>query len=781
MRPGPEGARPVPVLAAVVPPQAPSAPPVPIPWPPAVARRRRPPLGRFAPSLWGLAGLAAVAALVPLRDAWPARALLLALLLTVPGALLLRALGTPLAAVARTPVYVPVASLVVLLATSLGVNLLGPPLGVEQPLRVVPLLAGLGAAGALLAAAGALWHARRGPAVPWRLPRVRDGWPLLLPLGAAAGAARLNTGHGAVVAAIALAAAVAAVLLAFALAPRLGRGRTAFVLWCAGLAMALSFSLRSGFVYGFDISGEHPIVAGTRAAGVWETLHSGDAYGAMLSLTTLPAMLGELTGLSTLALLKVVYPALLALVPVTVFLLARRHLAPRYAVVAAALLMMQGNFSQQLPAVARQEIGLLLFAVLLCVALDRRMPRTARFGMAALTALALVVSHYSTTYLAIVLLAIAVLVQPLLSLVRPVPRVTGALLVALVALGGGAALWYGPVTESAQNVTRFADDLRADGLRLLPNREAGQGLLQGYLTGNTVSPIDAEGYERAVVEEYARDRPFVRPLPEASEPGYALRDAAVPAPEVRSEAARDGVDRARLVVLQAVNALAVLAAFWLLLARRTRPGLRLVALIGLGALAALGAIRLSGTVATAYNQDRALLQALVPLAVCVAWAAQAAARRARRAAPVVNGAVAVAMTLTLVTGTGLAATALGSPSTNLADSGEDVERFYVTEPELAAAAWAGRAKPERELLYADRYGQLRVIAELGQVPRLMLEPTPRTLDRDAWVYTTHANAVLGRGRGVTGGRSAVYAFPSGFLADHWDRVYDNGTSEVFTR
>ncbi len=74
-----------------------------------------------------------------------------------------------------------------------------------------------------------------------------------------------------------------------------------------------------------------------------------------------------------------------------------------------------------------------------------------------------------------------------------------------------------------------------------------------------------------------------------------------------------------------------------------------------------------------------------------------------------------------------------------------------------------------------------MIAELGQVPRLMLEPTPRTLDRDAWVYATRANAVLGRARGVTGGRSALFAFPADYLADHWDRVYDNGTSEVFTR
>ena len=40
-----------------------------------------------------------------------------------------------------------------------------------------------------------------------------------------------------------------------------------------------------------DISGELPIAELTHQAGVWHTGHAGDAYGAMLSLTILPALL----------------------------------------------------------------------------------------------------------------------------------------------------------------------------------------------------------------------------------------------------------------------------------------------------------------------------------------------------------------------------------------------------------------------------------------------------------------------------------------------------------
>ena len=50
-----------------------------------------------------LAGMAAIAALVPLREIWPVRLAILALLLTVPGLTLLRAVRAPRLAVAATP------------------------------------------------------------------------------------------------------------------------------------------------------------------------------------------------------------------------------------------------------------------------------------------------------------------------------------------------------------------------------------------------------------------------------------------------------------------------------------------------------------------------------------------------------------------------------------------------------------------------------------------------------------------------------------------------------
>src|SRR4051794_31504572 len=105
--------------------------------------RLTPRAGGWAPTGIYAALLAAIALIVPLNDVWAAQIVSLGLLLTVPGSLLLRAIGVPGRSVAAFPLYVPAASLAVLFAAGLTVDLAGPPLGLDRPLQTVPMLAAI--------------------------------------------------------------------------------------------------------------------------------------------------------------------------------------------------------------------------------------------------------------------------------------------------------------------------------------------------------------------------------------------------------------------------------------------------------------------------------------------------------------------------------------------------------------------------------------------------------------------------------------------------------------
>jgi uncharacterized membrane protein len=736
--------------------------------------RRRIPWG-------GLAGLALIAGLAQVRGIWPASALALVLMLTVPGLLFLRAIRVPSSAVIAFPLYVPCASLAILFAAGLATDLVGPLLGVDVPLRTLPLLVTLEAFGLALAAAATA--AQAAAVVRWSeiRPRVLRAWPLSLPIVAAAGADVLTSGGGPAVA-IAGCALVGVVLVAgLAVAPRLSTPQLGMILYGASLAAVWSYTLRGHFVNGFDISTEYHVAASTYANGIWRAAHPGDAYGAMLSLTVLPSMLHAISGATTLTLLKVVYPVLFAAFPAGVFLVARRVLAPRFAYLAAAFIAVQSYFFQQLPQIARQEIGLLIFLGLFAAILDRMIGRRARVGLIVALAASMVVSHYSTTYLAIGAFALAVVLQVILSRFRRVPAVSVPLLAALLAAAAAGAVWYFPVTHSSANLGNFTTSVSRNGFDLLPNARPGESIVNAYLNGNAPQRASASSYERLAVREYKRAHPLIHPLRESGHPRYSLRDASSPGAVVTAPAAHDAIGLATLLSSQGANLLAIIGALALVFRRRGDAILRGIGVVALATLAMLAAIRLSGTAADAYNQERAFLQTMVPLGIAMAWFVAAVANRGRRGAAIAVALAGCALAFIYLSTSGMQGVVTGGgTSFNLASSGEDYQRFYVSSRELASATWLAGA-PRNAVVYTDRYGQLRYLAATGRSKGLFLDPLPQTLDRHAWVYASRANTVQRLGRGQIGSRYATYRWPGPFLGRYFDTVYSNGNSKVYHR
>jgi uncharacterized membrane protein len=729
--------------------------------------------------LW-LIGILLIPALVAVDDLWAARAALLVLLVTLPGILALRVMRVPAAAISRFPLYVPIVSLALISLIGLGLDLLGPPLGLDRPLREIPLAITFTIVTGALALAASFTPSSL--AVRWSAARVSalSLVPLALPLVAAAGAIRLNGGDDATVAVVAGVLAVALVVFGVLAAPRLSSVNLGFLIYGLSLALAWSFALRGSFLYGADIAAEFHVVQSTIDTGAWHPSASKDAYAAMLSLTTLPASLAGLTGISALDLLKVVYPLVLALFPVGVFALALRFLPKRWAFVAAALAFVQYFFFQQFPAVARQEIGLVMFLGLTAAVLDDRIPRINRYILAAALAIAMSLAHYSTAYLAIVIFGAAFAVDVIGVPFRRRSWTAGTFLVAALATLATCLLWYGPVTHSSAELGKFSSALSTKGLDLLPSARPGQNVVDAYLNGNAPVRVSADQYEQAVERRY-RDIHYINPLKAASDPAQRqLVDVSLPKTKVVSPGFSVGISDLALVTNQLVNLLAIVSMLVLLFRRRTSPALRAVAQVGLGALLVLGVIRLSGTAANFYNQERAFLQTLLPLAIGIGGVGALIEQRARRLGVVIALGAAGLLAALLINNGGLRPyIAGGNQVVNFTNKGEDYQRFYTTQPEIAAARWLS-VIPAQDLLYADRYGQIRVLAAYGHDRPITIDLTPATIDRHAWIYGSHTNVVLGNARGATDRDYTIYRWPK-VIGDYFNTVYANGSASVFHR
>ncbi len=787
---------------ALPPAQAPPAPPEPpavrpaddVP-PLAPASGQRPTArARALDLLLSLLAVGAMAGLANVRGVWILQLAELVLLLCLPGLLLVRALRAEPEAVRRFPVYVVCGSLAVVMIGGLVVDLPGPGLGISRPLATVPLAVSISLLCVLLIAvsfirrASPTWDYVGGP------PPIRWLWPLLLPVIGWAGAARLNNGHGAAVAIAAVAATGLALLVGVWAAPRWSPGRIAVLLFGASLALIWGFSLRGHFVYGFDISGEYQTFIQVLHAGRWHVSHPNDSYGAMLSLTILPSALTKLTGASPLLVLKVIFPLLFAFFPVAVFLLATRALSRRFAYIAVLFIVVQDYMFQQLPAIARQEIALLFFVCLVAAMLDHRLRRGSQIGLLVAFGVGLVLSHYGTTYITVGLLGGALVLElgrwviatrarraPLPSTaVAPALLPLLPLAVALAVTVAGAAVWYQPLTDSTQNLSSFVADLSDQGLSILPNA-GGHGVVQSYLAGNAPTRISAGSYAADTRSEYLKNETYVHPIPQAFLPRFRVENATVPGQRVKSHPAVDGFDSEQVIVTQLCILLAAIGALWLWLRRDAGAIARAIALLGVSTLAMLVFIRLSGTAANDYNQNRAFLQAMVPLSVCLAWMLQRASGGSRFGR-FVAGAFAIALGLLFLNTTGLRGTVTGGGTpANLAAKGEDYERYIVSQPELAAARWLNAAAPPEAIISADRYGQLRITGASGRTHGVLGNVTPSSLDEGAWVYADSANLTGHRARGLDGSKYATYAWPSSFIDDYWNLVYSNGSAAVYTR
>lgn len=142
-----------------------------------------------------------------------------------------------------------------------------------------------------------------------------------------------------------------------------------------------------------------------------------------------------------------------------------------------------------------------------------------------------------------------------------------------------------------------------------------------------------------------------------------------------------------------------------------------------------------------------------------------------------------ALALLFANSSGLVGAALGGgTAVNLSNSGEDFQRFYMTTPELASASWLGGMAHPGELVYADRYAQLRLLAATEIPSRSMIvDVTPGTISQHAWVYASESNIVDRRGRALWNNHVISYVYPSTFLVDNYDVVFTDGASEVFYR
>lgn len=237
----------------------------------------------------------------------------------------------------------------------------------------------------------------------------------LLPLLSIFGAIRLNNGASNILTMIMI-AMVGVLYLVLTIRPPLGKIYP-YTIFMTALALLFSVSLRGWTITGHDIHHEYNVFTAVINTGYWTPSRwGGDPYNACLSITLLPAMLAKITGIELIYIFKIVFQIAFAAIVPALYFFAKNFTTEKKALIGVFAFMTFPTFINDLPFLNRQEVALGYFILLLFVNFANITYR-AKSALTVILLLGIVLSHYSTSYVTIGILLLALILYRILHII----------------------------------------------------------------------------------------------------------------------------------------------------------------------------------------------------------------------------------------------------------------------------------------------------------------------------------------------------------------------------
>jgi hypothetical protein len=294
-------------------------------------------------------------------------------------------------------------------------------------------------------------------------------------------------------------------------------------LWIVTFMILIGFSLRgeSGF-YGYDINAEFKVASRVLTEHSWIASQITDSYSAMLSITTLPAVLAIISKLSLVTIFKFYYIAVAAVIPSVLFEFVRSYTRNRVALVSIYSLIFGsisffGNFS----ALSRQIIGTVFFLGIWIVVFQESWSISRRKRFIAVLFLGLSFSHYTSSYMlaGIALLAaflyFSFVIFDLFSTVASgsfqqainIHRNRIFTLPFVFLLIVITFSWNGVLTQGSSNLTGTFSILKTatTGLVIIPTND--ESPINRYLQGTATRNPSAGEYKKGIIQSMSKNNP----------------------------------------------------------------------------------------------------------------------------------------------------------------------------------------------------------------------------------------------------------------------------------
>jgi uncharacterized membrane protein/glycosyltransferase involved in cell wall biosynthesis len=727
----------------------------------------------------------------------PKTVLSIAFLLVLPGYLLLRSIigYTTKLNPSILISYSVGLSVIALMVTGLITNELLTLLGNTHPLSLRLLVAAV----SLVSAVTAFVAICRKPSdlsippLPWQ--SLRSTWRYIctgiaLPFIAAGGAITLNNGGSSWLASLGLG------LVGIYFLTLLWRHKSGltnvypFALYSICLSILLGTSLRGWHITGHDIMQEYQVFELTLRHAAWHMSYYQDAYNACLSITILPTVLQRLTGMSDPFVFKFIFQLFFALIAPIMYNTLRTFASKRTALLAVFIFLTFPTFLTDITMLNRQETALMYFALAIMAGLDKRLGKRGRL-LSFVFLIGMVLSHYSTSYVATGVLLITLFLyagQRLLSIVSrrikpmrlsifPLPIIL-ATLVLLVTWGSLITQTSGNISSTLSGVVTglpaiFSSSPKSDNYSRTGKAQSSNERVQEFLTSkSSIRTLPSTDYY-SNADQLTKSVTSQSDTVSAVQPILAKHNISV------STLYRvfDGVKQLYGFLIEALIGLGMLL---ILLVRRWRKKLNgqyrlliLASLMIIGVQVALPASLVN------YGLLRIIQQGLLVLALPIVLACYWLLGLIRIPLRWKQRLIGIGLVILFGVLSGLLPALTGGykPALALSNSGFYYEAYYTHATEIAADTWLATKVPHGSRVYSDEFSRRKLIAYAG----IFSQPTlaPNTIPIDSYVYLSDGNTSRGAVPAYFNGSLIYYRVPSEFLKTDKNLLYSSGSVQIY--
>jgi uncharacterized membrane protein len=572
------------------------------------------------------------------------------------------------------------------------------------------------------------------------------------------------------------------------------------------ISLLLMGSLRSWYVSSVDINLEYYIFQLVKANQQWNISLFPNTYNTCLSVSLLPTILSSFLKINDQYIFKLIIPLIFSITPVGVYLFLKRYTKSIFAFMASFFFISQPLFITWWNIPIRQEISFLFFTLSLLVLFNENLSSILKKTFFLIFGFSTVVTHYTTAYVAVFIFIFTYLICLVFKkteIKKPFSKIyeklnlkeKGKLNNKVYYLNGKiillfivfTLLWNGQFTETSRSFIDTSAKVIQNIGKIFSEKVRTEGASFSSQWNIFYKPKDLtmllQNYTREIALEY-KNKPNINLYPQKKYDSYKPRVTfSELLPLKISQGVASKIYLFEEIIKKLVKIFIVFGVFYLIFTQLKRRKIdNEYIIMALGSLFFIAAVIVLPFASIDYGLTRAYQQVLIILSLPAVLGCNVLFKFFKKENLETFAVLSVFLFYFLFISVFISQIVGGSQdsSMQLNNFGRGYDEFYVHKSEIKSAIWLFKKSNNDEKIYVDsRAGsRLWLVTNINE-NRIIGSVLPSTIDEKAYVYSSYTNTIKKRAFVSFKGETIIYNFPTEFLNQNKNKIYNNGESELF--